>query len=150
MVPVLVRTGALLALFALFQLIAWLSAFATPGDANIGLGLLTFAATALLSGIWGFNDGRRNRLWPVLVRWLVVALLTTAGTLVMLAALGDSPEPFAVRIANFLDIAPLIAGLVLIPAIGGAAVGFAVGAGSRPADARGAGDQPPSSDDRRA
>lgn len=142
--PVLVRTGAELVLFALFQLVAWLSAFATPGDANIGLGLLSFAATALLSGIWGFVDGRRHRLPPVLVRWLVVALLTTVGTLVMLAELGDSPEPFAVRIGSYLDLAPSTAGLVLIPAIVGAVVGFAMGSGRRPAGRRRGGDQPPS------
>ncbi len=61
---------------------AWLAFWAAnlghdeDGGANIGAGLLAFAAVVLVSLVWSFVDGRRSgRAGSILGRWAVVGVV---------------------------------------------------------------------------
>lgn len=122
---VLVRSGALLGALALGPVasIGW-----PAPEANIGLGLLTFAATSLVAGLWGARDGRRESYTVLAPAWLLVAIgvgVTGAAAVSVggwLAGGGFFPT---VLLADLLILGPLGIALVAVPALLGLALGQA-------------------------
>jgi hypothetical protein len=94
----------------------------SAGDPNIGAGLLAFVLIVMVAGGWGFLDGRRLPLGRVVRIW------AAAGTAVGLVQVGlvawnDGEWDGSVIAADLLVLFPFMVGLVLVPAVVGAAVG---------------------------
>lgn len=108
----------------------WAFAAATGGaDANIGAGLFAFTVAVVISGVWGFLDGRRSHAsGPIFVRWVVVAVLVVLGLLV-LSVLRDGTE--GTPVAESVSLALFFLGLVAVPALVGVALGAALRPGPR-------------------
>jgi hypothetical protein len=89
----------------------------TPGDADIGKGLLAFLLVIVVSMVWAFVDGLRNRplVWAVV--WLVTAAGVGVGWQLGSRLVVDDPEPVDLEVFGF------ITELVLWPAL--FAAGFA-------------------------
>lgn len=101
------------------------------GGANIGAGLIAFAAVLAVAAIWGFVDGRSAPLVPdVLGRWAIVAILVGAASVVVMA-LGESDGGLEVILSDLLNVSTFVAVVIGVPAIIGAALGAAV---TRPSD----------------
>lgn len=111
------------------QLTGWLVVCLAPGpDANIGAGLLAFAAGALIAFLWALRDTRTVPTGPVLLRWLLTGALAALG----FWAVGAVREPDA-ALSDLATVAPFIAAVVLVPALAGVALGAT--ARTRPAPA---------------
>jgi hypothetical protein len=98
--------------------------FPDAGDANIGAGLIAFGVAALVSLGWAFADGRRRGAAPALAVWALVALAFGVLWALGLAAVGTDDSatlPERIRLDAFLGV--FTAGLVLLPAAAGAALG---------------------------
>lgn len=99
-----------------------------PGTgAAIGAGLIGFLTLIVLACVWGGIDGYRARRLgrPALV-WLVVAVLV--GVASALQAQGFSPGlDLGVLASDLTGLTPFVGGLVLLPAVVGAAVGALLG-----------------------
>jgi hypothetical protein len=93
----------------------------TPGDADIGKGLLAFLLVIGASLVWAFVDGLRNR--PRV--WAVVWVLTAVGVGVAWALgsrlVGDNREPVDLEIFGFTTQ------LVLWPALFAAGFAWLIG-----------------------
>jgi hypothetical protein len=89
----------------------------TPGDADIGKGLLAFLLVIVVSLVWAFVDGLRNRpvVWALV--WVVTAVGVGVGWRLGSRLVGDNPEPVD------LDVIGFTTQLVLWPAL--FAAGFA-------------------------
>ena len=126
-VAVLVRlTVIALALGAYYLAIPAL--FPDSRDANIGAGLIAFAGLVLVSLGWAFADGRRRGAAPTAVIWVAVA--TAFGVLWLLAMTVLDPDDgigLVQRLRLDASTAVFTAGLVLVPA----GVGAAIGGGTR-------------------
>ena len=122
-VAVLVRlTVIALALGAYYLAIPAL--FPDSRDANIGAGLIAFAGLVLVSLGWAFADGRRRGAAPTVVIWAAVA--TAFGVLWLLAMTVLDPDDgigLVQRLRLDASTAVFAAGLVLVPAGVGAAIG---------------------------
>jgi hypothetical protein len=89
----------------------------TPGDADIGKGLLAFFLVVAVSVVWAFVDGLRNppTVWAVV--WVVTAVGVGVGWQLGSRLVGDNTEPVDLEVTSFA------AQLVLWPAL--FAAGFA-------------------------
>ena len=102
--------------------------FPDSTDANIGAGLIAFGGMALLSLGWAFADGRRRGAPPTVVTWAAVAI--AVGVLWLLAMTVLDPDDgisLVQRLRLGASTAVFTAGLVLVPA----GVGAAIGGGTR-------------------
>ena len=97
--------------------------FPDSRDANIGAGLIAFAGLVLVSLGWAFADGRRRGAAPTVVIWAAVA--TAFGVLWLLAMTVLDPDDISLveRLRLDASTAVFTAGLVLVPAGVGAAIG---------------------------
>ena len=125
-IAVLVRLAVLGIALTAYTLIA-VPAMSEPGDANIGAGLLAFAALIVVSCIWSLVDGMRQGAPTAIARWAAVAVLLAVGWWVALAVPQDSSMSFGELLAADAASIPFSIGLVLVPAVVGAVVGQAVG-----------------------
>ena len=89
----------------------------TPGDADIGKGLLAFLLLVVVSMVWAFVDGLRNRPLVWLAVWVVTGLAVGAGWEVFARIVDDTHEDAELGLDLFF------AQLVIWPAL--AAAGFA-------------------------
>jgi hypothetical protein len=97
-----------------------------PGstDANIGAGLLAFGGIVVASFGWAFADGRRRGASPTVATWAVVAVSFGVLWLLGLASLeADDSMTLVDRLRLDAFLAVFTAGLVLVPAALGAALG---------------------------
>ena len=98
--------------------------FPDSADANIGAGLIAFGAVVLVSFGWALVDGRRWGASPTAVTWAVVAAVFGVLWLIGLAVLeADDSMSIAERLRVDAGLAVFTAGLVLVPAGLGAALG---------------------------
>ena len=98
--------------------------FPDSADANIGAGLIAFGAVVLVSFGWAFADGRRRGAAPTAVTWAIVAAVLGALWILGLAVLeADDSMSVAERLRVDASLAVFTAGLVLVPAGLGAALG---------------------------
>lgn len=124
-----IRLLAVIAVAAAAQAVAWLNLLGD--DSGLGVGLLSFAATALLCGVWSLVDGTRHGLAGVVISWAIVAVLgglaSTAATVVagMLAGSGSLGD-----FVLMVDTIPFLVGLIAFPASLGALIGHLVRRGS--------------------
>ncbi|PUA80762.1 hypothetical protein [Nocardioides currus] len=121
---VLVRIAALGAAIAVWSLVA-------PGllddDSGLGTGLLAFLGLAVVGLVWGLYDGRHRGFVTAAAAWSATALTFSVGWLVIRAVLdADSSMSASEIVSSDLSTIPFIAGLVLAPALVGAAAGHAV------------------------
>jgi hypothetical protein len=94
------------------------------GGANIGAGLIAFGAVVLVSFGWACVDGLRRGAAPTVVTWAVVAAAFGLMWLLGLALVeADGSIGVAERLLLDSPVAVLAAGLVLVPAGAGAALG---------------------------
>lgn len=128
--------GALLTLIA--QGVAWIVGVVSGGhDANIGAGLLAFAATVVASALWGLRDGRRIRsLRDGALTWVVAGIVhgVASAAFIQLTALltGDGLDA-GVALSDLVAVAPFLAALVAAPG----AIGVALGSIGAPVPERG-------------
>lgn len=95
-------------------------------DANIGAGLLYFGLLVVVSALWGLWDGHHSEaLPPVFVRWTVVAIAT--GLVFPIRIWSVEGLDFDVLWSDLAILTPFVAGLVLVPAAVGIAVGYVLG-----------------------
>jgi hypothetical protein len=89
----------------------------TPGDADIGKGLLAFLLVVGVSVVWAFVDGLRNKplVWSVV--WVLTAVGVGVGWQLGSRLVSDSTEPVDLEVVGFTTQ------LVLWPAL--FAAGFA-------------------------
>ena len=98
----------------------------------IGLGLMVFLAVALVAGVLGLLDGRRQR-GSILLVWLVVAVVVGVAGAVSVSIggwAGGGGFTGDVPVTDLAVASPLMAVLVAVPALVGVAIGRALG-GSR-------------------
>lgn len=125
-VAALVRTCVYAAALAGFY--AALANFTSKeGGANIGAGLLAFAAIAAASFVWALVDARRRELTQTIAIWAIVAAVFSVGWLVVRAVIeADASMSAAELVLHDLFLIPFTAGLVIGPAVVGAAIGQAL------------------------
>lgn len=100
-------------------------------DADIGAGLIYFALLLAVSAAWGLWDGfRAVTLPPVFVRWAVVAVVI--GLVFPFRIWAEEGRDFEVLRSDLAYLTPFVAGLVLVPAAVGIAIGHAVSGGRSP------------------
>ena len=98
--------------------------FPDSAGANIGAGLIAFGAVVLVSFGWAVVDGRRRGAASTAVTWAVVAAVFGLTWLLGLAVLdSDDSMSVAQRLRVDASLAVFVAGLVLVPAGVGAALG---------------------------
>ncbi len=118
---ILTRASVFIACWAAFFLVV-VSSLATPDDARIGTGLLTFGLVALGALAWGWYDGTRMSFGRLAVAWGCVGLLM--GLLVPLfTAIAANELDSAVVPADVIAGIPFTAALVAGPALLGGLVG---------------------------
>ncbi len=121
----------LAAIVRLVALGAGLAAYAAlpalfPGstDANIGAGLLAFGGIVVVSLGWAFADARRRGASSTVATWAIVAVAFGVLWLVGLATLeADDSMTLVDRLRLDASLVVFAAGLVLLPAALGAALG---------------------------
>lgn len=113
------RTAVLVGL----DMLVWLVVLRSDdtSDANIGAGLFTFAAIAVLSTVGGVYDGIRLGFLRVAVTWVSTAVLTA----MLMIALFDPFEPFDFEffLSDLSETGLFLAAIVAIPALMGGGVG---------------------------
>lgn len=120
MLAIGVRVTAFLLAWTLFTTVT--NALAMPSDANIGLGLLSFAVLAVAAAVWAALDGRHGTpLDRLLVRWAVVTV--ALGVYVpVFTWLREPGRVLGALASDLIVVSPLIAGVTFGPAaIAGAA-----------------------------
>jgi uncharacterized membrane protein len=95
---------------------------ATPGDADLGEGLLLFLLMIGVALLWGAWDGFRRGFGLAAAVWVATGVLTGAALAIVLG-LGDPANTLQTVVADLADTAPFLAGLVLVPALIMAAIG---------------------------
>ncbi|MFD7072671.1 hypothetical protein ACFV9G_00560 [Nocardioides sp. NPDC059952] len=124
----LVRLAAILGASLLYSLV--MTNFFPTEDADIGAGLIYFAALIVVSGAWGLWDGYHSTvLPPVFVRWAVVALVV--GLSGPLKIWFEEGRDVGVLLSDLRYLTPFVAGLVLAPAAVGIALGYALNSRDR-------------------
>lgn len=96
--------------------------------ANIGAGILGFAALILVSLGWSFVDGRRSgRRRQTIGRWLVAGIVigVLSAFQAQSFAWGEHGIDTTVLLADLRGLAPFTFGLVAVPAVIGTLVGVA-------------------------
>ncbi len=129
LVPVLVRTVVLAGLVAAVGGALYLMPLDKSGGANIGIGLLLFAAQAVIAFAWAWRDSSRVPMVRVLVTWLAVALLASIlGTLALrwMEALAIGGLTWRVVLSDLVAAAAFNVVVVFIPAAIGALIGGSV------------------------
>ena len=119
---VLVRLAALGLALTAYTLLA-VPAMSREGDANIGAGLLAFAALALVGLVGGAVDAVRHGAVTAVGWWVAVAVGLALGWWVTLAVPRDSSMSFGELLAADAGLLPFTFGLVAVPAVVGAVVG---------------------------
>ncbi len=133
--PVLTRIAIRLGAFAL-GLVAYDWAYSqavqpTPGDADIGKGLLAFLALVLVSFAWAMVDGIRHRFVATAVVWLVVAVGFAVGwEVVLLAEVDEAGASFAELARADLGSVLFTVQLLFAPALVGATLGWLIQRGN--------------------
>lgn len=126
-VAVLVRAIAMGAALAAYYAALPLLFPDDGGGANIGAGLIAFGALVLISFGWAFVDGAARGVAPAAIIWAVVAAVLSVGWLVVRAVIeADASMSAPELILHDLFTIPFTAGLVLGPAVVGAAIGHAL------------------------
>ena len=97
-----------------------------PGDANIGAGLIAFAALMLVGLVGGLVDTLRVGAVTAVVWWLVIAAGLAVGWWIALAIPQDGSSSFVELLAMDAGLLPFTFGLVAGPAVVGAVIGRAV------------------------
>ena len=98
--------------------------FPGSNDANIGAGLLAFAGIVVVSLGWAFADARRRGTSSTVATWAIVGVTFGVLWLVGLATLeADDSLTLVDRLRLDAFLAVFTAGLVLVPAALGAALG---------------------------
>lgn len=98
--------------------------FPRSNDANIGAGLLAFAGIVVVSLGWAFADARRRGASSTVATWAIVAVAFGVLWLVGLATLeADDSMTLSERLRLDAFLVVFTAGLVLLPAALGAALG---------------------------
>lgn len=93
------------------------------GGANIGAGLVAFLVIAVISLAWSFTDGRRWRsMGRALAVWAAVAVLVAVAMVLQIQLQGSGIDPEVLR-SDMMTVAPMLFGLVLIPAAIGSVIG---------------------------
>ena len=123
-----VRLAAILGGGLLYSLVM-INFFPTE-DANIGAGLIFFALLLTVSGLWGLWDGFHAKvLPPVFLRWALIAgVVGLSGPFRIWIEEG---RDVGVLWSDLWNLTPFLAGLVLVPAAVGIAVGYALSSGRR-------------------
>ena len=89
-----------------------------PVGADIGEGLLGFMLTMTAAAVWAAVDGRNRSFRRLAVTWVIVGVAAgiamTAGTQLD----GYAPPDWTVFRSDLRDVAPFLAGLVIVPALG--------------------------------
>ncbi len=94
------------------------------GGANIGAGLIAFGVVAAVSFGWAYLDGRRRGAVATMATWAIVAVAFGLLWLLGLAVVeADDSMSIAERLRLDAFLAVFTAGLVLVPAGLGAALG---------------------------
>ncbi|GGU13982.1 hypothetical protein [Nocardioides albus] len=123
-----VRLAALLGGSLLFSIVVT-RLFPTE-DADIGAGLIFFALLLTVSGLWGLWDGyHASRLPVVFVRWAVIAVVVGLSGPVRIWV--EEGRDLDVLWSDLVNLTPLIAGLVLVPAAVGIGIGHSLNSGRR-------------------
>lgn len=146
------RLAGLVLLDLAGNVLAWAEAERTDGagGADIGLGLLLFAAFALAAAGWAACDGvrsaRRGESAPGwLLCWALVAVLFGAVSAVLISAqgalYGEGLDPAVLR-SDVLGVSPFIALLVAVPALGAFGLGLAAASPGQRHGQTGTGPQP--------
>jgi hypothetical protein len=127
LVHALLRGGALAVLLVGYDAVYDQLVTPTPGDADIGKGLLAFLVVAAVSLAWGLVDGLRTDPVVWAVAWVLAGLGVALGweLLVTDGSLAD------VEVGSLVFLAQL----VLVPALVGAGIGWASGGRHRRATA---------------
>ena len=125
LVFVLVRLLGLGAILVLgYRLIDLL---ASDGDANIGAGLMVFAALMLVSFLWALVDGVFVEPARLFGGWAAAAVLYAIAWLVVLSAYeADASMSTGELIRDGLVDLPFTIGLVLMPALFGGLLSWAI------------------------
>ncbi|WP_210648682.1 hypothetical protein [Nocardioides sp. SYSU D00065] len=125
LVAVLVRLAALgIALAAYTTLVV--PSMSDAGDADIGAGLVAFAALALAGFGGALLDARRHGARTALAWWLAVAAGLAVGWWGALAMPQDASASFGELLARDAGLLPFTFALLAIPAALGAALGRAL------------------------
>ncbi len=102
--------------------------------ANIGLGLMIFAACAVVAGVFGAVDGRRAPADGLIRAWLWVAV--GVGVIAAIAsnmtALLTGGSSFAALTSSLLMLGSFVTALIAVPALVGIAAGGAAAHRSDP------------------
>ncbi|GAA5122989.1 hypothetical protein GCM10023339_42140 [Alloalcanivorax gelatiniphagus] len=124
-IAVLVRLALLgLALTAYTQLVVPL--MSSAGDADIGAGLIAFAALVVVGFVGCLVDTLRHGAVTAVVWWLAIAVCLAVGWWVALAVPQDTSSSFGELLAADAELLPFTIGLVAFPAGVGAVIGHAV------------------------
>ena len=122
---VLVRLAALGIALAVYATLV-VPSMSDAGDADIGAGLIAFAALALAGFGGALLDARRRGARTALGWWLVVAAGLAVGWWVALAVPQDGSASFGELLAQDAGLLPFTFALVAVPATLGAALGRAL------------------------
>lgn len=126
LVPVLVRTVVVAGLVAAVGAALFLMPLDKSGGANIGIGLLVFAAQAVIALGWAWRDGSHAPMVRTLVTWFAVALLASIfGTLAVrwMEALTIGGVTWRVVVSDVVGGTVFGVVVVFVPAAIGALIG---------------------------
>lgn len=116
LLAVVVRAAAFVAGEWAFTRVYEASVPATPGDADIGEGLLAFALIVLAALAWGVWDGYRRGFGRTALVWIASGALT-GGVLAVTIGFGEQGNSLRLMLADLVDSGPFLAGLVVFPAV---------------------------------
>jgi hypothetical protein len=119
-VAVIVRAAAFVAGEWAFTRVYEANVPATPGDADIGEGLLAFLLMMVAALLWAAWDGYRRDFGPAAATWIATGALT-GGVLAVGIGFGEEGSSLSLMLADLVDNGPFLAGLVVVPALIGAA-----------------------------
>lgn len=103
----------------------------TPGDADIGEGLLAFLLMILVALLWAGADGYRRGFGTAATIWVVTGVLTGVSMAIILG-LRDPGSSLEQVLTGLADSAPFLIGLVVAPALVAAAVIAGLRSASQP------------------
>lgn len=130
LLDIAIRTGGLLGFHLLVLLLMWLLARDSTGGANIGAGLLAFALIIVISGLWGFYDGRRRGFGRLALIWVPTAVLTAVGmSLLFQSSLHIDVDVF---LSDLRDSGGFLILVVLLPAVLSGGLGALMRPGTSP------------------
>ncbi len=115
LLDIAIRTGGLLGFHLVVLLLMWLFARDSTGGANIGAGLLAFALIIVISGLWGFYDGRRRGFGRLALIWVPTAVLTAVGMSMLFQP--SLPIDVDVFLSDLRDSGGFLILVVLLPAV---------------------------------